>query len=349
MKYKFGICGPFDFEEKSTGGQSVKTREFYYAFFEKVGKEKIVILESTGYKINPIGFTVKLIKMLKQCEHTIILPAQNGIRVLAPLCNCFRGKGKLHYCVIGGWLPQLVKEHKKLLNDISKFNTVLVETTIMKKRLEKAGLSNIYHLRNLKRIHPVEKVENCHEPVKLCFFSRVMREKGIEDAVEAVNALNTKERKCIFDIYGPVVEEYREDFEKLKQKFGTDIRYKGIAKPENSVKILQNYDLQLFPTRYRTEGVPGSIIDSYFSAVPVIASRWDGFEDVVKDGVTGIGFELGNTEELVEYLERLIEDKILINSMKKKCIKEAEKYTSERVIENFMTVIGEGGYGDNPV
>ena len=41
--------------------------------------------------------------------------------------------------------------------------------------------------------------------------------------------------------------------------------------------------------------------------------------------------------------------KILINSMKKKCIKEAEKYTSERVIENFMTVIGEGGYGDNPV
>ena len=71
MKYKFGICGPFDFEEKSTGGQSVKTREFYYALCERVGRENIAILESTGYKINPIGFTAKLIKMLKQCEHII--------------------------------------------------------------------------------------------------------------------------------------------------------------------------------------------------------------------------------------------------------------------------------------
>lgn len=50
MKYKFGLCGPFDFQEKYTGGQSVKTREFYYGLCERIGKSNILILESTEYK-----------------------------------------------------------------------------------------------------------------------------------------------------------------------------------------------------------------------------------------------------------------------------------------------------------
>ena len=56
MRYKFGLGGPFDFEEKSTGGQSVKTREFYYGMCSAIGKDNIQILESTLYKKNPFSF-----------------------------------------------------------------------------------------------------------------------------------------------------------------------------------------------------------------------------------------------------------------------------------------------------
>lgn len=51
-----------------------------------------------------------------------------------------------------------------------------------------------------------------------------------------------------------------------------------------AVEIISKYHYQIFPTRYKTEGIPGSIIDSFFSGTPVIASKWDSVNDVLEDG-----------------------------------------------------------------
>ena len=143
MKYKFGICGPFDFEERGTGGQSVKTREFYYALMESIGKEKIQILESTGYKKNPLLFFLRYVNLLRNSEHTIILPAQNGIKIFAPISVWLKGKGKIHYSVIGGWLPELLRDKPSLKKYLRRFDTILVETNVMKRDLETLGLTNV--------------------------------------------------------------------------------------------------------------------------------------------------------------------------------------------------------------
>ena len=50
--------------------------------------------------------------------------------------------------------------------------------------------------------------------------------------------------------------------------------------------------MQIFPTRFTTEGIPGSIIDSYYAGVPVLASKWNSFDDVIEDGKTGVGLSL---------------------------------------------------------
>ena len=83
--FQFGICGAFDFEEKATGGQSVKTREFYLALSEKIGQASICILESTEYKKNPISFLVKFVNMMAKSENVVVFPAQKGIKIFAPL------------------------------------------------------------------------------------------------------------------------------------------------------------------------------------------------------------------------------------------------------------------------
>lgn len=340
MKYKYGICGPFDFNEQGTGGQSVKTREFYYVLCDTVDKDKIRILESTEWKKNPLKFVIEYIWLLRNCNHIIIFPAQNGVRILAPLSAWFKKNNKVHYSVIGGWLPQLIKDKPSLKKYLSRLDNILVETNVMKTELEIQGLNNVSRLLNFKRLNPISTDDiNEHKPIRLCYFSRVSKEKGIEDAINAVKQINDTEIKCLFDIYGPIVSEYENDFAKILTHLPKEIRYCGKIKPERSIDTLKNYDIQLFPTRFPTEGIPGSVIDSYFAAVPVLAAKWNSFEDVIIDGVTGLGYQQGNFNDLCIKLEWLINHSSEISIMKHNCLKEAENYTPQTVIQSFFKLI----------
>ena len=65
----------------------------------------------------------------------------------------------------------------------------------MKVNMEKLGFSNIYILPNCKELKILKENELVYatsKPFKLCTFSRVMKEKGIEDAVNAVEEINKK-------------------------------------------------------------------------------------------------------------------------------------------------------------
>ena len=66
--------------------------------------------------------------------------------------------------------------------------------------------------------------------------------------------------------------------------------------------MLKNYFLLAFPTKFYTEGIPGTILDAYAAGVPVIASKWESFFDVIEEGKTGIGYEFDNQKELEKIL-----------------------------------------------
>jgi glycosyltransferase involved in cell wall biosynthesis len=106
-----------------------------------------------------------------------------------------------------------------------------------------------------------------------------MKKKGIEDAVDAVRFVNRRYGKTAFslDIYGPVDPEENEWFENLKQNFPSEIRYCGCVDANKSVDVVKDYFALLFPTRFFTEGIPGTIIDAYAAGVPVISAKWESF------------------------------------------------------------------------
>lgn len=342
-KYDFGICGAFDFEEKYTGGQSIKTREFYFQLADSVGKNRIRILESTSYKQNPIVFFFKLVRMCLECKNILILPAQNGIQILSPLLVFFKKvtNVRIHYSVIGGWLPDLLKEKRRLAKKLSQFDTILVETTVMKQELDLLGFHNVYILQNFKRLNPVNKslLQKTELPVRLCYFSRILKEKGIEDAIAVVERINRNGHMCDFDIYGPVIDEYKEQFETLMEGTPDSINYKGVIMPSDSTNVLKKYDLQLFPTRYKTEGIPGSIVDSYFAGVPVVASRWNSYDDIIAEGETGVGFHIHDLDDFYAVLSRIIQDRDSIDRMKIACIDKAKEYMPETVMQQFFEII----------
>src|SRR5699024_4055944 len=110
------------------------------------------------------------------------------------------------------------------------------------------------------------------------------------------------------------------------------VKYKGVIPYNNTVSIIKDYYLLLFPTKYFTEGIPGSIIDSYFSGVPVVASKWESWEDVINYGETGYTYQFGNEKEFNELVLQLTGNIELVEKMSIKCIEESKKYTAHEAM-----------------
>jgi glycosyltransferase involved in cell wall biosynthesis len=341
--YKVGVCGHFGGNKTLLNGQTVKTKILTEELKGEFGSEEVQTVDTHGWKSNPFKLLKKCYSLVKQNENVIILPAHNGIKVFAPLFLLLNKifQRKLHYVVIGGWLPELLESNSKLRKQICNFDGVYVETQIMAQKLRKLGLNNVRYLPNFKRLAILEEnslVYPKKQPYRLCTFSRVMKEKGIEDAIEAVRFVNTHLNKEAFvlDIYGQIEDGYEEEFKKLQKTFPEYVKYKGVVDFNQSVDVLKNYFSLLFPTYYQGEGFAGTILDAFASGVPVIATDWKYNSEVIHNNSDGLIYEVDNATQLRNILYEIQENPNEFIAMKKNCLKRAEEFLPEKVIKDFV-------------
>lgn len=344
--YKVGICGHFGGKQIFLDGQTIKVKTLTDALISVIGTDNVKTVDTYGWMKNPFSLLFRCYRMHKECRNIIILPAHNGVKIFPKLFLAFNKvrKRKLYYIVIGGWLPQLLKNKGMLRYELSNFDDILVETNSMIVDLKEQNLYNVKLLPNIKKIKILDMKELVYittEPLILCTFSRVMIEKGIEDAIQAVTDVNQSFGKIIYklDIYGSIDENYSERFKEISKKFPEYINYKGIVSYHNSVDTLKNYFVLLFPTRFRTEGIPGTIIDTYAAGVPVLASSWNSCLDVIDVGKTGLTYKFGDIEDLKEKLKYIYNNQQEVFEMKRNCLKIAERYMPEKVIKDLLAII----------
>lgn len=333
------VCGHFGGNQEQYDGQTVKTKSIYREIEKKFGSKEVLTIDTYNWKKHPLKLFFKCLNGAIKAENIIILPAHKGVKVFVPMFNIlnFFLHKKLHYIVIGGWLPNMIIKDKFLHKQIKKVNFLYVETKKMKESLNELKIKNVYLMKNFKNLKIlVEKrniiSENEKYDIKCCIFSRIEKEKGINDAVNVISKLNEEKYNIKLEIYGKVKKEYEEEFYKIIS--GKEyVEYKGVVESNRSTEVLNKYDFLLFPTRYKTEGIPGTIIDAYFSGLPVIASRWEGFEEVVIEGKTGFGYEILNLEDLYEKLVYVLNNLNVLTGMKENCLNEAKKYTADNAMK----------------
>ncbi len=340
---KLFICGFFADGKNIYNGQLVKTHETYNLLKDKFGEEKVDYVDTYNWKKHPFKLLRNFFIGAKKADFIIMLPAHKGVKVFSSLLLIAKKifKCKIFYDVIGGWIPGMTKENIKLKKRLKQFDGIWVETKNMKAELEEQGFTNIGIVPNFKNITPLKEDElifNTEKPFKFCFFARVTREKGVEEAVTAIKEINNKYGKntAIFDIYGPVDSGY---IEGLKETFDESIRYMGVVPPEKSVETLKNYFALLFPTYYQGEGFPGTIIDAFLSGTPVIASNWKYNAEIVQDKYTGLIFEHNNINALIKSIDYSIKNKNLMNKYKFNCIHEAKKYQGDEIAKIIEDLI----------
>lgn len=343
---KIGIIGHYGFGENLSNGQTVKTKIVTDALEKRYSSAEIIKKDTHGGIKALLYLPFLLLRLLKHCENIIILPAQRGLRIMVPLLSFFNRfyHRRLHYCVIGGWMPALIKDKRFLNGRLKGFDGIYVETTVMRTALGSMGFSNVYIVPNCKPLMPsVNRADAVYsEPYHLCTFSRVMKEKGIEDAVSAVCAMNKKHGKTVFtlDIFGGVDASQTEWFEQLKATFPEFIRYRGVVPYDRSAVTIEPYFALLFPTHFYTEGIPGTIIDAYAAGVPVVAAKWESFSDIIDEGQTGIGYGFDDPDGLYRSLERVYNNPTCLIEMKNHCADRMADYIPENALLPLFEQIG---------
>ena len=225
----------------------------------------------------------------------------------------------------------ILRKQKILAKQLKKFHGIYVETTTMEKALAEQGFTNTYVVPNCKELRPIKTEELLYQagkPYKLCTFSRVMKHKGIEDAIAAVTAVNKAKKSGVYtlDIYGQIDSGETDWFAALQETFPPYVCYRGLVPFDQSVAVLKEYFALLFPTRFYTEGVPGTIIDAYAAGIPVISAKWESFGDIVEEGVCGLGYEFGNLDALSSILSDPSSLAEWVKKSKNSCLQKAEPF-----------------------
>ena len=343
---KVGIIGHLGGQQSFTDGQTVKTKALVGGLRNK-GYSDLIIADTYYMKKNPAVFLGQLIQVLLKTNKVIVLLSNRGRKMLFPLLSKVSSKKKIYHYSIGGRLAQEAEKNPKYKAQISSFEANWVESKKIAQRLNELGVSNASYLPNFKCIKQLDAsglVSHSQEPYRFCMFSRVIPEKGVEDAMRAIRRVNENVGKLVatLDIYGPVEDTYSERFRwALKNIGGGYTEYRGIVPPNDSVTVLKEYYMLLFPTYWNGEGMPGTIIDALSAGLPIIARRWEFCDDMIDDMLTGLVYEFNQPEELERRIEFAVENPTIIANMKKTCLDKALEYSEDcvigRIIENIVS------------
>ncbi len=346
---KITIIGKFHTDKGVVDGQAIKTSILASEIEALPENHPVLRINTFGWKHHPMKLVRDTFHGVSVSDDVILMTDAGGIKVFPWLLLISRinRKCRLHYVVIGGWLNKMLKKYPPIAFCLKRFDAVYVETLAMKKGLDAMGFRNAYILRNCKPLEPLTPAQLCfsvEEPYKLCIFSRIMREKGVDTAVEAVISANERYGRPVFtlDIYGQVDDEQVLWFEELSASFPREIRYCGVVPYDESVAVIRPYFALLFPTKFYTEGIPGTIIDAYAAGVPVIASEWENFSDIVDDGRTGIGYPFDRPDQLKEILAEIPREPEKILQMKQNCLLKVQEYLPQ----NALTVLWKVLFGN---
>lgn len=323
-------------------GQTVKTKILYEELKREFPEKKIIYVDTYQYRAHVFSILFHTLQAFIECEHIFVLLSRNGRKFFFPFLttlNKFFDR-RIYHDVIGGALPGEAAESPALRKQLRRFDVNWVEFEEMKTRLEELEISNVEVLPNFKRLNilPVHQLTNVQgEPYIFTMFSRVIKEKGIEAAAKAVATVNSRfgRQRAVLHIYGPVDPSYEEEFQSVLKEFEGIAFYRGCIPFDESVKVLSSSYMLLFPSVYRGEGMPGTIIDAFSSGLPVIASDWHFNSELVRNGETGYCYDWRKSELLADRISYAIEHPEEINAMRETCLAEAAKYTPDKAMKQI--------------
>lgn len=153
-----------------------------------------------------------------------------------------------------------------------------------------------------------------NKPFTIGTLSCLKKQKGLEYLLDAVKQLKDKHLNINLVICGDGKEKNK--LLKTIKKLLLTENVKLLGWQKDIPTIIKTFDVFVLSSLW--EGLPISIAESIASGIPVVAPKTNGIPELVKDGETGLLFEVKNSKDLADKIYTIINDEKLSKLLAKK-------------------------------
>lgn len=151
--------------------------------------------------------------------------------------------------------------------------------------------------------------------IDILFLSRLEKEKGIYELIEAVEILNSTYNNIKLTVAGDGDE--REALEQFAKKCNVgNIIFTGHITGKDKQQVFEDADIFVFPTYYG-EGMPLSVLEAMAYGLPVITRPVGGLNDFFENEKMGFLIEEKDPYVISDRIEKIINNKELRIKMSK--------------------------------
>lgn len=167
--------------------------------------------------------------------------------------------------------------------------------------------------------------------LRLVYVGSLIRRKGVDLVIDALNEINVVKPRICFDVYGPGAEEATF----LKKSPG--VEFKGILSQNQVQSTVAQYDMLILPSRHDGWGVV--VNEALLQGVPVMVSDQAGSSCLVRSTNAGMVFKSGDVNDLYEKFRLLLDDPGLMKDYRRNAGKVAELISPDVAARYLVEVL----------
>lgn len=200
------------------------------------------------------------------------------------------------------------------------------------------GISNDYTSRPIEKNNEKKQESS---PIKILFFSNMLRTKGPDIALRALALLKEQYNNFICFFCGAPTKEFNEEiFYQMADKLeiSKNVRFIGPLYGVDKEKMYTSCDIFIFPSWLESFG--NVILEAMKYEIPIVASSTGGISEIIEHEVNGLLFKPKNEEELCKNILKLIVDKNLRMKLAFQAKQDfLNKYTIEKFTKNMSKIV----------
>lgn len=208
-----------------------------------------------------------------------------------------------------------------------------------RKELKRLGMKKITVVENGVTPHSVGTSIKKEKIPTLVFLGRISRDKGIEDAISAVEQIRDIRPDLQFWVIGK--SETKMYFQHIKsiiesKKIKKNVKFFGFVDEKEKFELLRKAWILIHPSK--KEGWGLTVIEAASQKTPTLGYDVEGLRDSVLNGKTGV-LVSPNVSDLAQKLEELLNNKPFINFLGKNAYKHSKKYSWAKATVKTLQIL----------
>jgi len=216
---------------------------------------------------------------------------------------------------------EIADRRELLLNALKQADIILSPSEFLRDIFIRQGIDPakiLYSRLGLDTSHwiiPSGSAPEVSEDLRIIYIGQLAPHKGVHLLIEAFNRLAFSSRRAQLKIYGDlnVFSDYARSLRKTADG-NSAVQFAGRFDNRRVAEILNKADVLVAPSIWY-ENSPIAIMEALTTGTPVVTANLGGMPELVQHNVNGLLFEAGNTNDLANQLQRLLDEPGLVAAL----------------------------------